>query len=127
MASLQPGFAYIERKETMKRIQVLGLGYVGLPVSAVLASRGFEVIGVDVNPLVVSTVNAGNIHIVEPDLDILVQAAVTAGNLRATTSAEPADAFVIAVPTPFTNPKEPDLTYVRQPAEAIEHLLTNGN
>ena len=67
-----------------KKIQVFGLGYVGLPVSAAFASRGFEVIGVEVQPTIVETINNGRIHIVEPDLDMLVQAAVSAGKLRAT-------------------------------------------
>jgi UDP-N-acetyl-D-mannosaminuronic acid dehydrogenase len=110
-----------------KRVEVFGLGYVGLPVAAVLASRGFEVIGIDVNPTVVSTVNSGRIHIVEPDLDMLVQAAVTAGNLRATTTPEPADAFIIAVPTPFTETRDPDLSYVQQAVEVIAPLLKKGD
>ena len=117
----------LKAQNDMKRIEVLGLGYVGLPVSAVLASRGFEVIGVDVNPNVVSTINEGHIHIVEPDLDMLVQAAVTAGNLRAVSIPEPADAFIIAVPTPFTESRDPDLTYVQQATEAIAPLLRKGN
>ena len=111
----------------MKRIEVFGLGYVGLPVSAVLASRGYQVVGVDVNRTVVSTINEGRIHIVEPDLDMLVQAAVTAGNLRATSEPEPADAFVIAVPTPFTGNHQPDLSFVREATEAIAPLLKKGN
>src|SRR5260221_9211017 len=84
-----------------KKIEVFGLGYVGLPVSAAFASRGFEVIGVEVQPSIVETINTGRIHIVEPDLDMLVQAAVSAGKLRATLKPEGADAFIIAVPTPF--------------------------
>ena len=67
-----------------KRVSVFGLGYVGLPVAAALASRGFEVIGVDVNASIVDVINNGHIHIVEPDLDMVVQAAVSAGKLRAT-------------------------------------------
>jgi UDP-N-acetyl-D-mannosaminuronic acid dehydrogenase len=111
----------------MKRVEVFGLGYVGLPVAAVLASRGYEVIGVDVNRTVVSTINDGHIHIVEPDLDMIVQAAVTAGNLRATLEPEPADAFIIAVPTPFTDNHAPDLRYVQEATEAIAPLLKKGN
>src|SRR4051794_15291818 len=107
----------------MKRVAVLGQGYVGLPVSAVLASRGFEVVGVDTNATVVATINEGRIHIVEPDLDMLVQAAVTAGNLRAVTQPVAADAFIIAVPTPFTTGHEPDLSYVKQATDAIAPLL----
>src|SRR5579864_6373879 len=77
-----------------KRISVLGLGYVGLPVAGALASRGFEVIGVDVMPRIVDVINTGKIHIVEPDLDMVVQAAVSAGKLRATLTPEAADAFI---------------------------------
>jgi UDP-N-acetyl-D-mannosaminuronic acid dehydrogenase len=111
----------------MKRVEVFGLGYVGLPVAAVLASRGYEVIGVDVNRHAVTTINEGHIHIVEPDLDMIVQAAVTAGNLRATLTPEPADAFIIAVPTPFTDNHAPDLRYVQEATEAIAPLLKKGN
>jgi len=111
----------------MKRIQVFGLGYVGLPVSAILASRGYQVLGIDVNSSVVSTINEGRIHIVEPDLDMLVQAAVTAGNLKAAVKPEPADVFIIAVPTPFTEGHAADLSYVHQASEAIAPLLEKGN
>ena len=82
-------------------ISVIGLGYIGLPTAAVIASNGIRVIGVDVNQHAVDTINQGKIHIVEPELDILVHAAVHEGYLRATTQPEPADAFLIAVPTPF--------------------------
>ncbi|HVT23737.1 MAG TPA: UDP-N-acetyl-D-mannosamine dehydrogenase [Rhizomicrobium sp.] len=110
-----------------KKVSVFGLGYVGLPVSAVLASRGVEVVGVDVNPHAVSMINNGRIHIVEPDLEMLVQAAVSNGKLRATLEPEPADAFVIAVPTPFTDDRQPDLSYVKKATETIAPLLQKGN
>ena len=110
-----------------KRVSVFGLGYVGLPVAAALASRGFEVIGVDVAPKIVDVINTGKIHIVEPDLDMLVQAAVSAGKLKATLEPEPADAFIIAVPTPFKDNHEPDLSYVRSATAAIAPLLRKGN
>lgn len=110
-----------------KTISVLGLGYVGLPVSAAFASRGFDVVGVDVQPSIVDVINSGRIHIVEPDLDMLVQAAVSAGKLRATLKPEPADAFIIAVPTPFKDDNVPDLTYVQQAAEMIAPLLKQGD
>ena len=84
-------------------ISVVGLGYIGLPTAAMFASRKIKVIGVDVNQHAVDTINRGEIHIVEPDLDIIVHAAVTEGYLKATTVPEPADAFLIAVPTPFKN------------------------
>ena len=110
-----------------KRISVLGLGYVGLPVSAAFASRGFDVVGVEVQPSIVEVINSGRIHIVEPDLDMLVQAAVSAGKLRATLKPEPADAFIIAVPTPFKENNVPDLSYVQQAAEMIAPLLKKGD
>jgi len=110
-----------------KRIVVLGLGYVGLPMAAVLASRGFDVIGVDVIPQIVELINTGTIHIVEPDLNMVVQAAVAAGRLRATVEPEPADVFVIAVPTPFIGNHQPDTSYVRAAAEMIAPVLRKGN
>jgi UDP-N-acetyl-D-mannosaminuronic acid dehydrogenase len=110
-----------------KKISVFGLGYVGLPVSAAFASRGFDVVGVDVQPSIVDVINSGRIHIVEPDLDMLVQAAVSGGKLRATLKAEPADAFIIAVPTPFKDDNVPDLSYVQQAAEMIAPLLKKGD
>jgi UDP-N-acetyl-D-mannosaminuronic acid dehydrogenase len=110
-----------------KRVSVLGLGYVGLPVAGALASRGFEVIGVDVAPRIVDTINTGKIHIVEPDLDMVVQAAVSAGRLRATLKPEAADAFIIAVPTPFAENHAPDVSYVRDATAAIAPLLRKGN
>jgi len=82
-------------------ISVIGLGYIGLPTAAAFAARRKHVIGVDVNQHAVDTINKGAIHIVEPELDMLVHAAVTQGYLRATVTPEPADAFLIAVPTPF--------------------------
>src|ERR1041385_3945027 len=97
-----------------KRISVLGLGYVGLPVAGALASRGFEVLGVDVAQRIVDVINTGKIHIVEPDLDMVVQAAVSAGRLRATLKPEPSDAFIIAVPTPFTGDHKPDRSEERR-------------
>jgi UDP-N-acetyl-D-mannosaminuronic acid dehydrogenase len=110
-----------------KKIAVFGLGYVGLPVSAAFASRGFEVSGIEVQPTIVETINSGRIHIVEPDLDMLVQAAVSAGKLRATLKPEPADAFIIAVPTPFKEGNEPDLRYVEQATRMIAPLLKKGD
>jgi len=109
------------------RISVIGLGYIGLPTAAVFASRGVEVIGVDVSAHAVETINSGRVHIVEPDLDMLVHAATLEGRLRATMVAEPADAFLIAVPTPFKNDHEPDLSYIKAAAEAIAPVLAAGN
>lgn len=108
-------------------ISVIGLGYIGLPTAAVFASRKKKVIGVDVNPKTVEVINQGNIHIVEPDLDIVVHAAVTSGYLRATDIPEPADAFLIAVPTPFKEGFEPDLEYIKSACKAIAPVLKSGN
>lgn len=104
-------------------IVVMGLGYVGLPTAAVFASRRIQVLGVDVNQKAVDIINQGNIHIVEPSLDIVVRAAVTEGYLRAATRPEPADAFLIAVPTPFKDGKVPDLTYVESATRALAPAL----
>ncbi len=112
---------------SFKKISVIGLGYIGLPTAAVIASRGIEVIGVDVNQHAVDTINQGNIHIVEPDLDIVVRGVVTTGNLRATTTPEPAEAFMIAVPTPFKEGNAPDLKYIEAAAKAIAPVLEKGN
>ncbi|MGS0534537.1 UDP-N-acetyl-D-mannosamine dehydrogenase [Pseudoalteromonas sp. SaAl2] len=112
-------------------ISVIGLGYIGLPTAAMFASRKKKVIGVDVNHKTVDTINRGEIHIVEPDLDMIVHAAVVEGYLKATTSPEPADAFLIAVPTPFKNNEseipEPDLTYIKKASEAIAPVLKKGD
>ena len=109
-------------------ISIIGLGYIGLPTAAMFASRKINVIGVDINQHAVDTINEGKIHIIEPDLDIAVHTAVTSGYLRATTTPEPAEAFIIAVPTPFlTNTHEPDLRYIRAASDAIAPVLTAGN
>jgi len=108
-------------------VSVIGLGYIGLPTAAVLASRQVEVIGVDVSQHAVDTINKGEIHIIEPELDVLVRAAVQTGHLRATTTPEPADAFMVAVPTPFKGDHEPDLSYIESAAKAIAPLLERGN
>jgi len=112
-------------------ISVVGLGYIGLPTAAMFASRKKNVIGVDVNQHAVDTINRGEIHIVEPDLDMIVHAAVTEGYLKAVTAPEPADAFLIAVPTPFKNNDstipEPDLSYIKKASEAIAPVLKKGD
>jgi len=112
---------------TFKKVSVIGLGYIGLPTAAVLASRGIEVVGVDVNQSAVEIINAGDIHIVEPDLDIIVRSVVNTGNLKATTKPESAEVFMIAVPTPFKNNHEPDLSYIEAAAKAIAPVLEKGN
>lgn len=108
-------------------ISVIGLGYIGLPTAAVFASRKKNVIGIDVNQHAVDTINRGAIHIVEPDLDKVVQAAVSGGYLRASTVPEQADAFLIAVPTPFKGDHEPDLGFIESASKSIAPVLKKGD
>lgn len=109
------------------RLSMIGLGYIGLPTAALFAAHGTRVIGVDVSPHVVDTINAGKIHIVEPELDGIVHKAVADGNLSATLTPEPADAFIIAVPTPFKEGHEPDLSYIQSASAMIAPVLEKGN
>ena len=121
--------------ERFQKICVMGLGYIGLPTASLLGTKGYQVQGVDVSQEVVDTINDGRIHIVEPDLDIMVKSAVQAGKL--TTSLEPceADIFVIAVPTPFKSSvdknhisgKQPDLSYIDQATRKISPYIKPGN
>ena len=111
-------------------ICVIGLGYIGLPTASIFATKGKRVLGVDVVPSVVETINAGKIHIEEPDLDILVRAAVQSGNLTASISPEPADTFIIAVPTPFHSENGmtvPDLSYIESAVLSIAPVVERGN
>ncbi len=117
---------------SFKTISVIGLGYIGLPTAAMFASRKIKVIGVEVNQYAVDTINQCKIHIVEPDLDMLVHAAVTEGYLKAVTVPEAADAFLIAVPTPFKDSAEggvpePDLRYIQAASEAVARVLKKGD
>lgn len=114
-------------KSNFEKICVIGLGYVGLPTAAVFAGRGVQVLGVDINKANVSLINLGKTHIVEPDLDILVNGAVATGKLRASVMIESADAFIIAVPTPLREDNKPDLQYVRAAAESLAPVLKPGN
>jgi UDP-N-acetyl-D-mannosaminuronic acid dehydrogenase len=111
----------------IKTVCVVGLGYIGLPTAATLASRGVDVVGVDTNPQVVEAVNAGQSYFSEPDLDMLLRAATTLRKLRATSQPEPADAFVIAVPTPFHEDRSPNLHFIDLAADAIAPVLASGN
>jgi UDP-N-acetyl-D-mannosaminuronic acid dehydrogenase len=108
-------------------VSVIGLGYIGLPTAAVLASKGVEVVGVDVSQHAVDTINQGKIHIFEPELDILVHKAVKGNYLKAVTKPEKADVFMVAVPTPFKDNYEPDLSYIKSAAKAIATVLEKGN
>ncbi|WP_016791587.1 UDP-N-acetyl-D-mannosamine dehydrogenase [Vibrio cyclitrophicus] len=118
---------------SFETISVVGLGYIGLPTAAMFASRKKKVIGVDVNQHAVDTINRGEIHIVEPDLDMLVSAAVQQGYLKAVTTPEAADAFLIAVPTPFLpiendgDIPKPDLRYIEAASKAIAPVLKKGD
>lgn len=106
---------------------VVGLGYIGLPTAALFSSPQRQVIGVDINQHVVDLVNLGQVHIVEPELDPLVHSAVSQGYLRATTQPEPADAFLIAVPTPFLENREPDLSCIEAASRAIAPVLKKND
>lgn len=110
----------------LRTICVVGLGYIGLPTAVVLASRGVSIVGVDVSEAVVAKINRGQVHIVEPDLDALTARAVQIGKLRAATKPAPADAFIIAVPTPFHDGKA-DLSYVEAAAASIAPVLKRGD
>ena len=112
------------------RIAVIGLGYIGLPTAAIFAENGIEVIGVDIDPHVVESINQGRPHFGEPNLGALVRRVVESGKLRATTTIEPADAFIIAVPTPLIDHGEtarPDTSFVEAAARAVAPLLVSGN
>jgi UDP-N-acetyl-D-mannosaminuronic acid dehydrogenase len=106
---------------------VLGLGYIGLPTASLLATRGYRVLGVDVDARVVEAVQAGALHFHEPDLDILVASAVGSGQLTAAPEPAPADVFIIAVPTPFADGHAPDLSHVEAATRAIAPHLRPGN
>jgi UDP-N-acetyl-D-mannosaminuronic acid dehydrogenase len=111
----------------IEKICVLGLGYIGLPTASMFASCGLQVVGVDVNAAVVSTLNNGGLHIEEPGLRELVRGALSGGRLQVAQQVEPADAFIIAVPTPFNPDKTADMRAVTSAAEAIVPHLAPGN
>ena len=108
-------------------VVIIGLGYIGLPTSALIASNGTNVLGVDINQYVVDTINQGKIHIVEPDLDEIVSVAVSKGNLKATTKASSAEVYLIVVPTPFKGNHEPDISFVEAATESVIPLLKEGD
>jgi len=108
-------------------VVTIGLGYIGLPTSALIASYGTNVIGVDINQSVVDTINEGKIHIVEPDLDKIVSAAVSKGNLKASIKAISAEVYLIVVPTPFKGNHEPDISFVEAATNGIIPLLKKGD
>jgi UDP-N-acetyl-D-mannosaminuronic acid dehydrogenase len=106
---------------------VVGLGYIGLPTAAIVARSGCKVLGVDVSESVVETINRGEIHIEEVDLDGLVQGVVARGLLSASTTMAPADVFIIAVPTPFGKDHAPDISYVLAAARSVAPVLKPGD
>ena len=110
-----------------EKVCVVGLGYIGLPTASLLATKGFQVYGVDVNKDAVEMINSGKVHIYEPDLDIMVKAAVQSGNLKAGVEPEVADIFILAVPTPFKDDHKPDLTYVEQATKTIAPYVKQGD
>ncbi len=113
-----------------KTVCVVGLGYIGLPTAALLAGKGYQVIGVDLNDHAVQTINKGQIHIVEPDLAAFVRSAVVAGKLRAHAKPQPADIYMICVPTPFREGPgipQPDIDYVLAATQSIAGLVRPGN
>lgn len=110
-----------------KKICVVGLGYIGLPTASLLATKGYKVLGIDIRQEVVDIINTGNIHIVEPGLDILVKSAVHSGNLTAALRPEIADIYILAVPTPFKDDHLPDMSYVEAAARSIAPLVKAGD
>jgi UDP-N-acetyl-D-mannosaminuronic acid dehydrogenase len=109
------------------RLAILGLGYIGLPTAVALATRGIEVVGVDVKPETVAAISRGDVPFVEPDLAVGVSGAVAMGRLRASTETPQADAYIIAVPTPFNGDRSADLSFVKAAAEQIAPQLRPGN
>jgi UDP-N-acetyl-D-mannosaminuronic acid dehydrogenase len=110
----------------MSKICVMGLGYIGLPVASMLASRGHEVVGFDTNPGVVASINQGKAHFFEPDLQMLLTAAVSTGRLVAASAPIEADYYILAVPTPFTDGHKPDVSYIDNACDLIAPVLRSG-
>ncbi len=112
---------------TTQTICIVGLGYIGLPSAALLASKGLTVIGCDIQPRIVETINKGEVHLIEPGLEILVREAIYAKKLTAQLTIPKADIYVITVPTPVTEKNEPDISYVKSAIDAIASQLENNN
>ena len=108
-------------------VVTIGLGYIGLPTSALIASHGTNVLGVDINQKIVDTINQGKIHIVEPDLDQIVSKAVSNGFFKASTKPSSADVYLIVVPTPFKGNHEPDISFVEAATKGIIPILKKGD
>ena len=112
---------------TIKKICVIGLGYIGLPTAALLANKGYNIHGVDLDQRAVDIINRGEIHIVEPELDTFVKSAVNSGNLKADIKPTEADVFIIAVPTPFHEGFVPNVDYVIAATLSIAPYIKPGN
>ena len=110
-----------------EQVCVIGLGYIGLPTAATFAAHGVKVVGVDVNEHAVNMINQGKVHIVEPELDAIVRDVVAGGKLRAQANPDAADAYIVAVPTPFKDNYEPDLKYIEAASKALAPFLKPGN
>ena len=111
----------------MKDVTIIGLGYIGLPTSVLLASKGFSVNGVDINEKIVKKINEGEVHIVEPDLSILLKKVIRNKLLKASTAPEQANVYLIVVPTPFKGNNQPDISYVKAATQSIIPLLKNDD
>lgn len=109
------------------RVCVVGLGYIGLPTASLLATMGFRVHGVDLNTRIVDTINRGDVHIVEPDLDVMVRSAVQSGRLQASTHPVEAEIFILALPTPLGPENRPDISFVEAGTRAIAPYVAPGN
>jgi UDP-N-acetyl-D-mannosaminuronic acid dehydrogenase len=116
-----------QSSQLLEKVCVVGLGYIGLPTASLLATKGFKVLGVDNNGEVVVTISHGAIHFYEPDLDILVKSAVQSGNLVVASEPQPADIFILAVPTPFQDGYVPDISYIEAATRAIASHLAPEN
>lgn len=111
----------------MNNIVFIGMGYIGLPTATVVASKGFNVLGVDINSKVVDMINHGQIHIVEPGLQDIVERVVKTGKLRAAIQPQEGDVYLIVVPTPFRGNHEPDVTYVEAATRSVIPFLKEGD
>ena len=109
------------------KIEVIGLGYIGLPTAALLASKGLEVHGSDIDEGIVQTINEGSSPIVEPGLEKIISKVVNSGNLKASSDCKKADVFIITVQTPLSRDNLPDMSYVEKVAQVISPLLEKGN
>ncbi len=108
-------------------VSVIGLGYIGLPTAAIIASHGVKVIGVDLNQDTINIINQGKAHIIEPELDSLVKKTIENGNFIATNKPQKSDVFIITVPTPFLDDYSPDISYIKSAVKSIAPVLAKGN